>query len=159
MILFVCTGNTCRSPIAEGYFNFESTKNGMGMKAISAGISANEGENASPMAIKVLEKLYGIDISSHRAQTVKEKDVDDADLIFTMSRMHKNLLISNFPEHREKIFTLSEYALEPDTLQFAEDIKDPYMSDEDTYSEVARQIAGRINEIIKCFAYGKNGIV
>ena len=136
--------------MAEGYFNHKSSMNNLQLKSVSAGISAYDGESAAPMAVKVMERLYGVDISAHRSQSVVERDVNEALLILTMSRMHKHIMISNFPEHREKIFTLSEYALEPDSLQLAEDIKDPIMTNEKTYGDVAQQIASYVDKVIEC---------
>ena len=138
--------------MAQGYFNQKSDIKGLGIKSVSAGISADDGEKVSKMAVNVMDKLYGIDISSHRSKSVNEKDVDEAVLILTMSRMHKNLLVSNFPEHHEKIFTLSEYVLESDALHIPEDIKDPYMSDEYTYTKVAKEIAFYIDKLIDCLS-------
>jgi len=151
MLLFVCTGNICRSPMAEGYFNKKSKERGLDINAKSAGTSACEGDRASALSMKVIKNLYNVDISRHKARTVSEEDIKEASLVLTMSRMHKHILISNFPDYREKIFTLSEYALGPDVVKFAEDIKDPFMSDEYTYSKVAEQIADYVDKVIESF--------
>jgi len=151
MVLFVCTGNICRSPIAEGYFNQKAKEKGLDIYAESAGTSAYEGDRVSALSVKVTKKLYNIDISTHRARAICEEDVKESSLILTMSRTHKHILISNFPEHRAKIFTISEYVLEPDMRHFAEDVKDPFMSNEYTYSKVAQQIADYVDKVIESF--------
>jgi protein-tyrosine-phosphatase len=83
-ILFVCTGNTCRSPMAEGLFKDMLKKNNIdNIRVSSAGISVFPGEQANEKAIKAL-KEKGIDIRSHRARQAIE-EIDKADLIWAMA--------------------------------------------------------------------------
>lgn len=87
-ILFVCSGNTCRSPMAEGYLN---SKNISGLRALSCGFSC-AGERASENAVAVMKEI-GVDISAHRSKTVS-RDLICADKIFCMGESHKNALIT-----------------------------------------------------------------
>ena len=98
-ILFVCSGNTCRSPMAEGYLN---SKNISGLLALSCGFSV-AGESASENAVAVMKEA-GIDISEHKSKTVS-KDLLCADKIFCMGESHKIALIAaGVPA--EKVFIL-----------------------------------------------------
>ncbi|HQA56596.1 MAG TPA: low molecular weight protein arginine phosphatase [Acetivibrio sp.] len=155
-ILFVCTGNTCRSSMAEGLFN-HIAKNGVdGMEdytALSAGIFAFEGDGANPKAIKVLKEGYGIDISSHRARRIKKSDVEDAHIILTMTKDHKNTLVGIFPEAKDKTWTLKEYASgkksgENTQDSFEWDIPDPYGMPEEVYERCALTLKEAIDRLI-----------
>ena len=133
-ILFVCTGNTCRSPMAEGIYNHLSSG------ASSRGLSA-EGGIASEKAIVIMEKM-GIDISKHESKQLTLDDVKNADFIFTMTIGHKNVILSACPEAEDKVFTLGEYA-------GGEDVADPYGGSEAVYEKCARQLYEYIERIIE----------
>ena len=91
MILFVCTGNTCRSPLAA------ALARAYGVDAQSAGLSAYPGDPASSQAARVA-RLYGADLSGHRARQVTREMVDQADAIFVMTPGHRAALCALFPQ-------------------------------------------------------------
>jgi protein-tyrosine-phosphatase len=109
-LLFICTGNTCRSPMAEGYFNFVARKLGIDAAGKSAGIVANDGQHASDYSVRAMRELFDIDISGHKAKSVTVAGMQSADYVITMTKSHKLVLRGMFPEHEDKIFILSEFA-------------------------------------------------
>lgn len=141
-ILFVCTGNTCRSPMAEGILRDMAEKKGMEIRVKSAGVFAYDGEKASKEAVEVME-YSGIDISNHRASLVHKKLMEEADLIITMSYSHKDVLIRKFPFAKEKVFTLKEYAHGVDG-----DVIDPFGRGIAAYSRTKNELTDSINQLI-----------
>lgn len=99
-VLFICSGNTCRSPMAEGYL---SSKNSENLTVSSAGF-ISEGEKASKNAVAVMKEI-GIDISAHRSRLINA-DMLSADRIFCMSESHKQALLY-FGVSENKISVLS----------------------------------------------------
>ncbi len=92
-ILFVCTGNTCRSPMAEGIFRKMVAERDLESQILcqSAGISPMEGAPASENAVLALKEI-GIDISSHRARRLTGEEMPVWDIFFTMSQTHGYIL-------------------------------------------------------------------
>ncbi|SJZ48300.1 low molecular weight protein arginine phosphatase [Selenihalanaerobacter shriftii] len=113
-ILFVCTGNTCRSSMAEYIFNHLA--NNEKYEVESAGISAIEGATVSAQAEQVMGEK-GIDISDHEAQKINEELIEEVDLILTMTHQHKNSILNMVPESRRKIFTLKEFVENTEKLE------------------------------------------
>lgn len=144
-ILFICSGNTCRSPMAEGIFRKISNERGIKVEALSAGIFAGEGLKAAKHAIcAALEK--GANISSHKSRALEEMILSDADLILTMTNQYKELLIENFPICNGKIYTLKEYnGAYPSDL----DIHDPFGSDLENYRKCADEIENELNKLFE----------
>ena len=87
-ILFVCTGNTCRSPMAEGIFRHEMEQRGFeNIMCQSAGLSALDGQHPSENAVLVCKEI-GVDISGHIARRFTPEEIDVWDVYFTMSKTH-----------------------------------------------------------------------
>lgn len=141
-IVFVCTGNTCRSPMAQALFSKALADNlgsevdqlvDLGYIVSSAGVMAAIDQPASQEAVNVCRELK-LDISQHRSKGLSEKLILESDVIFVMSQSHKDRIVSFYPEVASKCNLLLNNA----------DIPDPYGGDEDLY----RKCALKINEAV-----------
>lgn len=130
-IVFVCTGNTCRSPMAEGYLKSKNIGN---LTVSSRGFGAN-GDKVSENSATVMREC-GIDISSHTSKRLTTDDVTKADLIFCMTENHKQALIS-CGVLQSKLYVLGD------------GIPDPFGSDIQTYRKSRDSIFAAIDELIE----------
>lgn len=148
-ILFICTGNTCRSPMAEGILRDMLEEAGLDMEVASAGIYALDGDRAAANALGVLEEK-SIDISKHRAETIHGDLIDGADLILTMGGSHKNLLLGNFNIPHKKIYTLKEFA-----YGRQEDVADPFGGDIHIYRRTRDEIYAALEKVVEKLRKGE----
>ena len=146
-IMFVCTGNICRSAMAECILKDKILKKGYmnAIRVCSSGVSAYTGDIPTDEAISVMEDEYNLDLITHRATNVEDSDIMHMDLILAMTVRHKFFLISMYPQLKDKIFTLREYvgASENDM-----NIDDPYGYGKNVYSDCAKQINDCIDELL-----------
>ncbi|HZK43033.1 MAG TPA: low molecular weight protein arginine phosphatase [Syntrophomonadaceae bacterium] len=143
-ILFVCTGNTCRSPIAQALLKkmWDEQSIDSELKVLSAGIFTSDGLPASPEAIEVMLK-ENIDITDHKSLQINEQLIKDADLIFTMTEFHRRSIIDEFPEYESSVFTITEY------INLEGDIVDPFGRGVEAYYETVEQLKGITTELVK----------
>src|SRR6476659_6599129 len=106
-VLFVCTGNICRSPMAEGIFRHAVEGRG-NYRVISAGLGALDGQPPSSHAVTAVKEL-GIDISSQRSRMLTPELVHQADYIFGMTHSHVDTVMLLYPQAAEKTFLLREF--------------------------------------------------
>ena len=128
-ILFVCTGNTCRSPMAQG---MAVRLFGEGYTITSAGVAAAPNAPASANAVAVMKERQ-IDLASHQARRVTEALLLEADLILTMTQSHKTALVQ---AAADKIYTIGEYAGQKIS------VSDPFGGDLEVYRACAEEIYG-----------------
>lgn len=131
-IVFVCTGNTCRSPMAEG---LAREIFGREIEVESMGLAAWEGDEASPQAVTVMAEK-GIDLTSHRARPISPQVLAEADWIIPMTSAHGAQLKSAFPEFASKIKPLGAWSKDGSQV----DIKDPWGGSVEIYRDCALQI-------------------
>ncbi|SES82590.1 protein-tyrosine phosphatase [Natronincola peptidivorans] len=118
-ILFVCTGNTCRSSIAEVLCKdlIEKAGEDLGdIKVISAGTSAMKGDKAS-YASKEIIREKGLSLDDHEARALTKDLIDEADLVLTMTTNHKHAVLNMAPQAENKVYTLKEYANDGENLE------------------------------------------
>ena len=144
-ILFVCTGNICRSPMAEGLLR-HITRGRNEYRVWSAGVGAIEGLPPSEHAIHALREL-GIDISKQRSRMLTPEMVDEADYIFGMTHSHVDTILILYPQAAEKTFLLREFDETLDTYE--NDICDPIGGSLDTYRACRDQIEQGILSMMK----------
>lgn len=142
-ILFVCSGNTCRSPMAAALMKEMAKEKGLDVNVKSAGLFAWDGQEASREAIQVM-KEEGIDIKDHRSNIIYRNLVEDADLILTMGVNHKEQLLSKYSFLRGKVYTLKEYAYGKE-----EDIEDPFGRGIQAYIKAKEEIKKAIEKIVE----------
>jgi protein arginine phosphatase len=104
-ILFVCTGNVCRSPMAEGFLRHEAQRRGLDIEVRSTGTHAWTGRAATIDGRRVMNEL-GVPIDDHRTLELDQKLVDWADLLIGMSREHVRETVRTFPNAYDKTFTM-----------------------------------------------------
>lgn len=131
-ILFVCTGNTCRSPIAEALLRTKAPR----VEVQSAGIFAGNGQQASRGTIEALNN-EGISLT-HGSQSVTKSLLNWADVALTMTNGHKQSLALGYPQFQDKFFTLKEYVLEDDKETW-ENLKKAYANLEEKRAEFLRK--------------------
>ena len=125
-IVFVCTGNTCRSPMAEGLFRVLAEKYALrDVECTSCGLSAFTGMPATDYAVKAAA-AYGADISAHRSRPLTEYLLSEGDLFVCMTKSHADMLSPFLPS--DKICVLGD------------GIPDPFGGDEETYTQCAAAI-------------------
>src|SRR5688572_12584497 len=144
-VLFVCTGNICRSPMAEGLFR-HATKGRNDFRVISAGVGAVDGLPPSEYAVRALKEL-GIDISKQRSRMLTAELVSQADYIFGMTHSHVDAVTLLYPQAAEKTFLLREFDETLDT--FENDIPDPIGGSFDVYLNCRDQIEQGIASMLK----------
>jgi protein-tyrosine phosphatase len=141
VILFVCTGNLCRSPMATGLLRKRLADEGLDgrYQVMSAGVQAVEGRPASRNAAIVMAMHY-VDITEHIAHTITADDVEKATLILTADEQQAEMIRQTWTHHAWKVHRLSEMAGK------SQDIKDPYRRSLEKYEACADTIARFIEE-------------
>lgn len=130
-LLFVCTGNTCRSPMAAAVFNHFAEEKNSSWFAQSAGLAAETGVSVSPNAVTAL-KDYGIYVEDHISYQLEERMIRDSKLVLTMTETQRDLLRIYYPAFKDKILSLAEFS------GHQGDIEDPYGKDLIEYQKLAR---------------------
>ncbi len=144
-ILFVCTGNSCRSPMAAALFQKMAKSEGLDVEVKSCGTATLSGLSASKPAIEVLRR-EGIDISGHKAVPVNSQLVNWADVILVMEEKHKEDIIEKFPQVRGKVYLLTEFA-----DQERKDIVDPIGKPSEVYEGLVLDLKYYLEKIIRRF--------
>ncbi|HEY2680949.1 MAG TPA: serine hydroxymethyltransferase [Candidatus Udaeobacter sp.] len=150
-VLFVCTGNICRSPIAEGLFR-RLTGNRKDIEVASAGVHAVRGQPPSLYAVEVCA-AEDIDISSLRSQPLTGALVDQATHIFAMTGAHLETIQTLFPQSAEKTFLLREFE-EPGTTVWR-DLPDPIGLGREVYEDCARTIRNALPSVLAFVEQGE----
>ena len=135
-VLFVCTGNTCRSPLAEVLFRDLAKQRG-DYEVLSAGVGAFSGQPASRHSQELARQL-GLDLSAHRSRSVTVDLVDAATHIFAMSRGHFADLLEDYPNAEDKMYLVSEFAAEDDLR--GRDLADPFGGGLEDYRKTLQRL-------------------
>jgi protein-tyrosine-phosphatase len=141
-VIFVCTGNTCRSPMAEGFANFYNNRYHSEMELCSRGVMVREGSRVHANAVIAMEN-FSNDISDHRAKVLKQFDITEDTLVLAMTENHVSFIKENYLIEDHQLFSLKAYAGE------VGDISDPFGMSQNIYNACAAEIKDAVKASIK----------
>ena len=143
-IMFICTGNICRSAMAHALLAKKAKEQNKNIEVCSCGVYAEDGDIPTYEGTEVMKK-YGIDLSKHRATNIRNSNIKDMDVILCATESHKNSVMGMYPELKDKVYTMKEYAGYPKNDW---NISDPWGYGIDVYKNCALEIEDCINIII-----------
>lgn len=143
-VLFVCTGNTCRSPMAEALFR-ELVRERADYQVSSAGVAAAPGMPASKHTAALL-KERGLDLGNFQSRMLDKTALEQATHVFAMSSHHMAAIVDEFPDHADKVYLVSEFAAE-DALR-GRDVSDPFGQGRAAYEETLRDLSKMLPSLL-----------
>lgn len=148
-IMFICTGNICRSAMAHGMLD-KMIKDGIrkDISVYSCGIYAQNNDEPTFYAIEVM-KEYDVDLTKHRATNIYNSNIKEMDLILTATVQHKNEVAEMYPNTKNKIFTIKEYVKYDREHHDTLNIRDPWGYDLEEYRYCAAEIYECLDKLIK----------
>ena len=149
-LLFVCTGNICRSPMAQFLAERLAREGGPALRAASAGVEAMVGHDMEPGARRALA-ARGIKGVNHLARQLDEPMLADADLTYALTRAHRDIIVARFPAYAAKVAVLRAAAKLPDA-----DVEDPYGEPDAVYEECAARIEEALKILIRRNSHAEN---
>ncbi len=164
-VLFVCTGNTCRSVMAEYLLRHYAQELDLNIEAASAGLAAFGGDTATEQTVAALGEL-GIEAGSHRSRRMHAQLLQQYDLILAMTEQHRRALLELVPaaerhELSEKVILLKEYGERKASSgqdlggEIEKDIQDPFGQPLDIYRRIRDEIAGVVKQMVGHWALKK----
>lgn len=148
-ILFVCTGNSCRSVMAQGLMRQAFQQAGIdAIQVESAGVFAIDGMSPTRETLRVLQDV-GIDCASHRARTLTPEIAQGADLIFVMEQFQADEVIRRAPNAKDKVHLLKPYGLAPADAGNNPNIPDPIGKPLEVYEVCFADIREAVERVAK----------
>ena len=149
-IMFICTGNICRSAMAEKMLKKKlEDKQKTDIEVYSCGVHAQNGDIPTYEAKEVMKDEYEIDMRGHRATNILNSNVKEMDLVLCASVSHKVAVLDIYPELEGKVFTMKEYVLYDREYHDKVNIKDPWGYDIETYRSCVAEIEECLNLLLE----------
>ncbi len=146
-VLFVCTGNSCRSVIAEGLFRRMLGEAGIEIKVSSAGVSSFSGIEPSEETVRVLGER-GVDMSQHRGRRINASMANESDIIFVMQNFHKEHILAMAPDVESKVYVVSDFLKHVENKRPDLGIPDPIGRGFHFYVTVTDMIQDSLNQVL-----------
>ena len=144
-IMFICTGNICRSAMAHAMFEKMVKEQNKNVQVYSCGIYAQNGDIPTYEAIETMNE-YGIDLRNHRATNIRNSNIEEMDVILCATENHKNMVLNLYPNLKGKVFTMKEYVGDTEN---GINISDPWGCNITIYRMCASELSKIVEKIIK----------
>lgn len=149
-IMFICTGNICRSAMADWLLKKKIESSGRNdIEVCSSGIHAYDGDISTWEAKSIMKDEYDVDLDKHRATNIRNSNIENIDLILCATIAHKLAVVDMYPKLKDRVFTMKEYVDYDRKYHDKLNIKDPWGYDIETYRSCASEIDECLELLLK----------